>query len=231
MDLTFILTDACNLRCRYCYQPAFGQDVMPCDVAVEAMRNAVRHGAERLALTFFGGEPLLEDEALLAILTEARRLENDSGVEVTAKVSTNGTRLSEKFLAHAAEGGLFISLSHDGVKEAHDASRVSVRGEGSFEVVDRALRLLVAHGRPFGVYSVVTPVNVAYLAESREYLWEAGARILVTTLDYTAKWDRPAVRMLRRQYGSAFAGTMRLRRLRAASRNADPGGRRPRCGG
>ena len=59
MDLTFILTEQCNLRCRYCYQKDFHDTRMPVDVAVKAIRAAIRQGAYSLALTFFGVEPLL----------------------------------------------------------------------------------------------------------------------------------------------------------------------------
>ncbi|MBK8541991.1 MAG: radical SAM protein [Ardenticatenia bacterium] len=200
MDLTFILTEQCNLRCRYCYQKDFHDTRMPVDVAVKAIRAAIRQGADSLALTFFGGEPLLEAPALFEIMAEARRLEAEQRVPITAKVPTNGLLLDDSILRQAAEQRVFISLSFDGVEPAQNAGRLTPFGEGSFAAVERALKRLLAWGHPFAVYSVVTPANVKHLAASRQYLWESGVRIIINALDYAADWDERAVRELQSQY-------------------------------
>jgi uncharacterized protein len=212
VDLTLILTEDCNLRCRYCYQKHFRRNEMPVETGVAAVRQAIADGADSLSLTFFGGEPLLRADAMFEILAAARELAATSRVPLTAKVPTNGLLLTRDTVRRAAESGLFISLSFDGVRPAHDAARVLPDGSGSFERVEAALRLLVESGKPFGVYSVITPQNVAYLAESRRYLWEQGARILVTAIDYTAHWDDAAVAALVGQYeqlGRMYASLLR----------------------
>jgi uncharacterized protein len=212
MDLTFLLTEDCNLRCAYCYQPQFRPVAMAAETGIQALRQAIHHGAENLALTFFGGEPLLNTPSLWAILRAARSLEREHGIPVTAKVSTNGLLLDEPFLREAALLGLFVSLSCDGNGPAQDAGRVRPTGEGSSAEVTRALRLLVAARRPFAVYSVVTPANVRWFARSRQWLWDEGARILVSALDYTATWDAPALEELERQYrrvGRMYAASLR----------------------
>ena len=183
--------------------------------ALAAVRSALAAGADHLALTFFGGEPLLRADALFEVLAGARGLARDRGVPVTAKTSTNGLLLDESVLARAAATGLFISLSFDGVPAAQDAGRVKPDGSGSFADAERALRRLVAFGRPFGVYSVVTPANVRYLAESRRFLWDAGARILVTAIDYTSRWTEADARTLVAQYervGEMYRELLRNRR-------------------
>src|SRR6266540_1082421 len=98
MDLTFILTEECNLRCTYCYQKNYPRTVMPASVAVSAIDTALRHGARRLSLTFFGGEPLLQADTLFAVLQAARDRERRDAVPVTAKVSTNGLLLDDAIL-------------------------------------------------------------------------------------------------------------------------------------
>jgi uncharacterized protein len=200
MDVTLILTEDCNLRCVYCYQKQFRPVHMPPEIAVAAVRSALAAGHRHLALTFFGGEPLLRQDDLLLVLDRARTLARDAGASLTAKVSTNGILLTESFLARAGELGLFVSLSFDGVRPAQDKGRLRPQGTSSFDAVLHALDLLVAARKPFGVYSVVTPDNVSHLADSRRFLWERGARILVTAVDYTARWDDEAIRALVQQY-------------------------------
>jgi uncharacterized protein len=216
MDLTFILTEDCNLRCAYCYQKRFRPVHMPPEVALAAVRSALAAGHRHLALTFFGGEPLLRADDLLLILDQARALARAAGATVTAKVSTNGLLLTEPFLARAGELGLFVSLSFDGIRPAQDAGRRRPDGASSFSAALRALDRLVAAGAPFGVYSVVTPENVRHLAESRRFLWDRGARILITAVDYTASWDEGAIRALIEQVEQIGDMYRRLLKTRAA---------------
>jgi uncharacterized protein len=222
MDLTFILTEDCNLRCTYCYQKNFRRNDMPAEVALDALRSAVAAGERSLALTFFGGEPLLRADTMFDVLAEARQIVRAAGVRMTAKVPTNGLLLTSEIIRRAADAGLFISLSFDGVRAAQDAGRVRPDGAGSFDDALRALRLLAASGKPFGVYSVITPGNVRHLAESRQFLWDEGARLLVTAVDYTARWDEPAVRTLVEQYERVGEMYRRLLKGRRKSFHIEP---------
>jgi uncharacterized protein len=200
MDLTLILTEDCNLRCTYCYQKQFRPTAMPAETGIAAVRAALERETESLSLTFFGGEPLLQADTLFQVLRAARELEREFRVPVTAKVPTNGLLLDDAFLDHAAATGLFVSLSFDGIRPAQDAGRISLDGSGSFAQAERALRRLLAWGKPFGVYSVITPDNVRYLTQSRRYLWDAGVRVLVSAIDYTATWHEDAIAALVEQY-------------------------------
>jgi uncharacterized protein len=200
MELTLILTEDCNLRCRYCYQKNFIRNEMPFEVATQALESAIRAGETEIALTFFGGEPLLRSEMLLRILAHARRLEREHGIRIGAKTPTNGLLLTQEFIDRAAELSLFISLSFDGVRAAQDGGRVTPEGASSFDRALAALRLLASSRRPFGVYSVITPWNVGAYAESREFLWREGARIFVSAIDYMSDWSPSDIETLRSQY-------------------------------
>ena len=102
MELTFILTEECNLRCTYCYQKNYPRTLLSREMAETALQSALNHGAKHLSLTFFGGEPLLQAPTLFSILETARRLERESGISVTAKVSTNGLELDSSVIRNAA---------------------------------------------------------------------------------------------------------------------------------
>jgi uncharacterized protein len=206
MELTFILTEECNLRCTYCYQKNYPRTVMPVQVALSAIDSAIRSGARRLELTFFGGEPLLQREHLFEILRRAREVERERGVPITAKVATNGLALDDRVVEEAARLGLFISLSHDGVREAMDTGRVTPEGGSAFDRVEAALERLVAARMPFGVYAVTTPGNARHLARGRRHLWDAGARLLISAIDYTADWNQDANPVIRSQRDSTLNG-------------------------
>src|SRR5207247_5467554 len=73
-------------------------------------------------------------------------------------VQTNGTLLDSEFLDIADEHGVGISISLDGPREVHDRHRVGFSGEGSFESVLRAVRLVQSHPKADALFSGVLAV-------------------------------------------------------------------------
>lgn len=194
-----ILTEDCNLRCAYCYQPAFAKTTMNADTALAALERAADAGVRPLSLTFFGGEPLLQAETMFEILAGVRDLERRRELTIPAKVSTNGLLLDRDIIERGARQGLFFSLSIDGDRRSQDAGRRTVGGGSSYPQAAQALELLVEGGRPFAVYSVVTPKNVDGFERSTRSLWERGARILLNTVDTTAHWSTESLESLRQE--------------------------------
>jgi len=199
MQLTYHVTKACNLRCHYCYYADFAAPRLPLDIALRGTDQVLHLGHPHLGVTFFGGEPLLAKDLIRRLLPEVERRAAARGVSVNFKVPTNGTHLDEEFLSFAEAHALFVSLSIDGDEPAH-ASRVGADGGSSFPEARRALELLVARATSFATYSVVTPANVARLARSVEFLYEAGSRILIVALDHGAPWTRRDLDALGRGY-------------------------------
>lgn len=200
VDLNFILTEDCNLRCSYCYQPRFEPNELDVETALSAVRSALNSGIDTLSLTFFGGEPLLRAPEMFEILEKSRKMAIENDVPVTSKISTNGLLLNEDIVRHGDRLGLFFSLSLDGNRQAQDSARLDELGASSFDRVVHSLEILVKSEHPFAVYSVITPQNVEHLDASVRFLWDAGTRIIINTVDYTARWDDKALRKLDGQH-------------------------------
>lgn len=200
MQLVLQLTRDCNLACTYCYQSHSRGAGMTAEVAAGAVRMLIDRGESHIALSWFGGEPLLERQLIEA--TQARLVELGArhGTLVTAKVSTNGVLLDESFCRFARQHALFISLSTDGCPEAQDPGRPTVGGEASSAQVEAALDALRRTRTPFSSYSVITPQNVRYMARSADWLFSRGARIQISTLDFGAPWQERDLRRLERGY-------------------------------
>ena len=125
MHLTLHLTTRCNLACRYCYQ-RHGAEDMPFETAAMAVDTLAT--GRNPGVIFFGGEPLLRKEMILAVIDRCEEREPN---RFHYKVTTNGTLLDEAFLAEADKRRLAIALSCDGVQKAHDAFRVAPSGAGT----------------------------------------------------------------------------------------------------
>lgn len=199
MQITFHVTKACNLRCRYCYYRDFPTGTMSLETARAATRQVLELGDPHMGVTFFGGEPLLAKALIRQLVPEIEDACRQRGITVNFKIPTNGLLLDREFLEFCEARSVFISLSIDGDEEGN-VDRVTASGRSSFAEAKRALALLRSHASSFATYSVVTPANAGHLFESLEGLYREGSRILISSLDYGADWSVRDLKRLRRQY-------------------------------
>lgn len=162
------LTDACNLRCRYCHfrDKQEAGTVMTREDAVGVVEriNAYCHaqGLGTFKLGIVGaGEPLLEAETLLAMLDCAL---GDPSNAITFYTITNGTlatrEMLERLLPYREQ--LKVCFSLDGPKAVHEA------GRASFE---RAMEGIANYRRVFGESpSVNATVNLQTVLHAEEVL-------------------------------------------------------------
>lgn len=198
MHYTLHMTARCNLCCEYCYVDHSGVD-MTGETARTAVDLAGRE-SKRVGIIFFGGEPLLMRGLIADTVAYARSREMKSGCRYFFKVTTNGLLLDDDFLGFAVRESLFIALSVDGIKEAHDAHRKDASGGGSYDrAADAARRLLAV--KPYSpVLMTVSPDTLPMYAEGVEALFTMGFSYVISTLDYSAKWTDLHLPELERQY-------------------------------
>lgn len=191
MDVSLVLTHDCNLGCGYCYTGAKFRKRMSRETARKGLDLAFsneRPGGE-IQLSYFGGEPTLEMDLLLDVAREAKARGEREGVRVVQTVTTNGTRLDRESIAELYALDLYLALSIDGTREAHDVNRPKMGGGSSFDEVHRGLMLLLEARRPFETISVVTPQSARFLGESVRWLFDEGVPRVSLNPCYEAAWD------------------------------------------
>lgn len=147
------LTDACNLRCRYCYRPPVEQPrSLPLEVAEKAIALALAASLP-VHLQLSGGEPTLVPELLTALL---QRLQSRPA-HLTVGLQTNATCLTPELVQLLQAVRVQVGVSLDGPPAVHDALR------GGFAATYAGLQILETYGVPFRVTTVVTSTNVATL--------------------------------------------------------------------
>jgi len=189
MDVSLVLTHDCNLGCGYCYTGAKFRKRMSRATAEKALDLAFGDHAEEVQLSYFGGEPTLELDMLLEVAHEARARSERTGKRLVQTVTTNGTLLDRAKIDALYAEEIYLALSIDGVRAAHDVNRPQMGGGSSFDAVERALHALVAAGRPFETISVITPASARYLTESVSWLFESGVPRVALNPCYEAAWD------------------------------------------
>jgi uncharacterized protein len=160
------LSNACNLKCAYCYSsgclvddaPRFmGRDEVI--AAVEYLFQGIYPG-ESASITFAGGEPLLNFQAIEAAVELAQRRQREKGVPIQYRILTNGTIMDAELLRFISAHGIWIQISLDGPPETHDLLRRAHDGSGTFDKVDRTIRFLKENGyHRFSVRSTVCHGN------------------------------------------------------------------------
>ncbi len=200
MHLTLHLTRACNLRCDYCYAPPETDPGMCFAVGQQALEFGAKLTSGSCGIVFFGGEPLLHTDLVRRLVHEGRQLKEQGRATFHWKITTNGLLLDDAFLDFSLEHDILISISVDGIREAHDRHRHLAGGAPSFDFVLPKMRRLLAV-RPYcSLLMVVNPDTACYLAESTAFLLNEGCRYLVVSPNYAGAWTDADLAELQRQY-------------------------------
>jgi uncharacterized protein len=162
------LTDACNLRCRYCHfrDKQEAGTVMARDDAIGVVERINAYCRDRGIGTFKlgvvgAGEPLLEEETLVAMLDCAS---GDPSNAITFYTITNGTLATKDLLARLLpyRGMLKVCFSLDGPEAVHEAGRASFT---------RAMEGIASYRRVYGEGpSVNATVNLQTVLHAEEVL-------------------------------------------------------------
>lgn len=136
------LTDACNLKCIYCFVKQ-NPHYMSLQVAKDAMDFAVKHSqSEKLKVLLFGGEPLLMWEQVIVPLIDYAQKEKNYNCSFS--ITTNGTLLSQEKLDFMREHNIELLLSMDGNKETQDHNRpFKNENKSSFDILQTKIPLIL----------------------------------------------------------------------------------------
>lgn len=148
-QITLELTEKCNLRCRYCIYTEenknhrdFDSHDMTWEIAKEAIDYGIEHSGDRLAVTFYGGEPLLQYNLLKQCVDYVKQAKGNKNI--VHSMTTNMVLMTKEIAEYIASVDSFtVVCSMDGPKEVHDENRITVDGNGSFDKAIQGLRNLV----------------------------------------------------------------------------------------
>lgn len=163
------VTNACNLRCAYCYlhKTDEAMDEETARAAVEAVvRSAQSHDFRTIKLKYAGGEASLNFPLIRTIHQHAATLTAQTGLGLREVVLSNGVALTPAMLDFLREEGIGLMISLDGVGAAHDAQRFFINGRGSFQHVARTLERALDHGLLPHLSITVTARNADQLPEA-----------------------------------------------------------------
>ncbi|EFB74394.1 radical SAM protein [Subdoligranulum variabile] len=158
-------TSACNMHCTGCWAAEYGNRL---NLTFEELDSIVTQGKElgTYMYIFTGGEPLVRKKDVIALC------EKHSDCEFLS--FTNGTLIDEEFCQEMLRVKNFVpAFSLEGFEAAND----SRRGEGAYQKVRKAMKLLKDHKLPFGISACYTSANYADISSEAFFdsIIDAGA--------------------------------------------------------
>jgi len=218
-------TMRCNMSCHYCFESKTTQCLSAClqDSLVERVSVDLA-GYEGLHVQWFGGEPLLEIEAIRRLTAKLRGACETAGKSYSAEVVTNGVLLDAKIASDLADLGVGeAQITLEGAQRLHDKVRFTSGHEGSFERVLEGLRSaspfitinVRVHVAPYSFDSVLELLSV--LAE-RELQRCIGRLYFSPLFNYRTQDSKIQFRVEPRKfYGSQEFAASQIRLLEAAA--------------
>ncbi|MBU7013482.1 MAG: TIGR04084 family radical SAM/SPASM domain-containing protein [Theionarchaea archaeon] len=180
MHYHLILTDQCNLKCRYCYEKSILDSGTPSrftydfsapstfSVSIERLKRFLEKD-ENPIIIFYGGEPLLELEKMMKIM---------DSLDVPYRIQTNGLlldRVPREYVKRV--GRILVSLDGDRDRTDHN------RGEHTFDTVMGNIRTIL----PWYPGEIVARITIAQdcpdICEQVQFLVGEGFRSIHWQLD------------------------------------------------
>jgi uncharacterized protein len=194
------LTEGCNLRCDYCYQSRNNPKSMDLELSRKTADFLLNNSGDSLAITFFGGEPLLKPDLLKEIIDYTVWNGPLMGKRVAFSINTNGTLLDEDNLKLLSDNRVSIVLSIDGKKETHDYHRKTANGEGSFSLLNKNLPHILNYPL-VQARLTVSPDSIYSLFENIKFIEELGFKKSGIALTRDSNdWTPERIEELKNQY-------------------------------
>ncbi|MBR5373008.1 MAG: thioether cross-link-forming SCIFF peptide maturase [Oscillospiraceae bacterium] len=172
------IAHTCNLNCSYCFasQGKYHGEraVMSFETGKQALDFLIANSGTRhnLEVDFFGGEPLMNFQAVKDLVAYARSIEKEHNKHFRFTLTTNGMLIDDDVIDFANRECSNVVLSLDGRKEIHDRFRVDHAGKGSWERIVPKFQKLVKErgGKNYYMRGTFTHANPDFLNDIKVML-------------------------------------------------------------
>ncbi|WP_439845061.1 anaerobic sulfatase maturase [Aeromonas veronii] len=159
----------CNLKCEYCFylekehtihqdSPTASQTMSDATLK-RYIREYIRsQHSQQIDFSWQGGEPTLAGLDFYRNVVAYQQKYAD-GKHITNSFQTNAIGINRQWAEFFAKHNFLVGISVDGLQSVHDAYRVSVNGNPTFERVQYAIKLLKEFGVEFNTLTVINDKN------------------------------------------------------------------------
>lgn len=215
-NVTFVVTEACNLNCTYCYETHKTNKVMTKETAKEAVDFLLSgklgdycdlEEKPCVVLEFIGGEPFLNIDVIDYTVEYFRKrtieLDHPWKDSFMVSMTSNGTLYFDEKVQDFIERNksiLSLGITIDGNKELHDKCRLFYDGRGSYDLAEAAITDWISR---LGSYSdtkiTLAPENVECLFEAVKNVFDLGVNFAYTNCCFEEGWTEEHAEILERE--------------------------------
>lgn len=172
-NLTFSVTEQCNLSCSYCYQHSWDKRtslansdyIRLCEEYVSSIIPTIWQKCGRLHINFIGGEPLLKAELVTKLMKMIERV-NASRIPVDYHIDTNLTLITREFITQFPNLAVYTTLTPE---KDHNA----LRSNSYRTVIDKLVEIRdIFDGKKFkiGIRYNANHENISMVSQTIEEL-------------------------------------------------------------
>jgi len=157
LHVTVLTTLQCNFACGYCYQGdrddynrfAERMTLETSARVAEWIENELdRVHPEKLTLSYFGGEPLLNLPVMYDLADRAWAATQARGIPMSISIITNGLLMTPEVVDRLKPRGLrSVKITLDGDRETHNRMRPLRGGQGTFDRILENVRAIAGRVR------------------------------------------------------------------------------------
>lgn len=195
MTFDLVLTESCNLNCRYCFenhkQYLFMQEDI-IDIIHQFVNSYIQEPYvlnRNIRINFNGGETLLNYDVLKRIYYTLK----DSVMEYS--ISTNFTLITQEMLEFFFNNNIHLHISIDGNKETNDTNRIFENGKGTFDtIINNIKNLKKKYSLANTSFSMVyTPDSIDQLYVNVKFLYDFGIRNIHASYTSNYEWKQEKI--------------------------------------
>ena len=208
-SVTFMVTNDCSLRCKYCYEINKGHDYMTFDTAkkfIDLLLSGEKGFADYIdpsfskgvILEFIGGEPFLAidliDQVVDYFKIRSAELQHPWATNYMISICSNGVAYFDPKVQRFLEKNktrMSFSVTIDGDKELHDSCRVFPDGvTGSYDLAVAAAKDWMNKGYYMGSKITIAPGNLPFLKKAILHMVELGYDDINANCVYEKGWEQ-----------------------------------------
>ncbi|MGD9929973.1 MAG: radical SAM protein [Mangrovibacterium sp.] len=166
-EIVLKVTNICNLNCSYCYvfnqaDDSYKRDApfMSEETMIFVIKRIYEHcktkNIESFLIIFHGGEPLLLQKNSYIKFRHFCQ-EFAPGIEIRLALQTNGTLLSEEWIALFKELDISVGVSLDGTESATKNRIFRSTNKNAYSAIIKGINLLHKNDYPVNILSVINP--------------------------------------------------------------------------
>jgi len=165
--LILFVSEACNLRCSYCYvmlsDEQYKKNLMSSENAKTITRSIFENYNNCNFIQFFGGEPTLNIHAMNVVVSEIKKMFSNGEILKMPRfgIVTNGaSKYMKEAISFCKENNVAVTVSLDGPSNIHNQLRHSIKGKDTFDVAVSTIKDFLESNIPVAIETVYTSRHI-----------------------------------------------------------------------